>query len=102
MADTNSTPDDPGISEPSLPGDCRLYRPDQSGWQAHILGGGERQYCYTQAPGQDHFHLILPGELFVQKGDEKLCLMCALREGVLTTDRLFWQHPVRKEKTRRA
>lgn len=76
--------------------DCRLYQPDASGWDAYIQPGGERQYCYAQAPGQDYFHLIVPGELFVQKGDEKLCLMCALRQGVLTRERLFWQHPTRK------
>ena len=76
--------------------DCRLYQPDANGWAAHIQPGGERQYCYASAPGQDYFHLIVPGELFVQKGDEKLCLMCALRQGVLTRERLFWQHPTKK------
>lgn len=83
-----------------LENDCRLYHPDGDGWKAHIKTGGERQYCYSQVPGQDHFHLILPGEIFVQKGDEKLCLMCALRRGVLTTERLFWQHPRPRERRR--
>jgi hypothetical protein len=77
-------------------GDCRLYQPDAEGWEAHIMRGSDRLYCYAKQPGQDYFHLIVPGEVFVQKGDEKLCLMCAVREGVLTTNRLHWQFPWRK------
>ena len=56
-----------------------MYLPDAEGWQASIMRGTDRQYCYTKAPGQDYFHLIIPGEIYVQKGDEKLCLMCAIR-----------------------
>ena len=78
--------------------DCRLYQPDAEGWEAHIMRGSERQYCYAKEPGKDYFHLIIPGEIFIQKGDEKLCLMCAVREGVLTTNRLHWQFPWRKKR----
>jgi len=78
-------------------GDCRLYQPDGEEWSAHIMRGSERQYCYLREPGKDYFHLIVPGEIYIQRGDEKLCLMCAVREGVLTTNRLFWQFPWRKK-----
>ena len=80
--------------------DCRMYHPDAEGWFAHIQRETERQYCYAKAPGQDYFHLIIPGEIFIQKGDEKLCLMCAVRMGVLTANRLFWQSPKRKGEKR--
>src|SRR5688572_9604904 len=69
----------PAAPEPFVPdeGDCRLYQPE--GWEAHIMRGSERLYCYAKEPGKDYFHLIIPGEIFIQKGDEKLCLMCAVR-----------------------
>lgn len=82
---------------PEASEDCRLYLPDSESWAAHIQRGSERQYCYAKAPGEDFFHLIVTGELFIQKGDEKLCLMCAVRLGVLTHNRLFWQFPGRKK-----
>ena len=35
------------------------------------------------APGQDHYHRLLDGEIYLQHGDEKLCLPCADRQGIL-------------------
>ena len=72
--------------------DFRLYLPFPEGWQAHVKIGWEKDYCYAKNPGEDYFHLIMSGEIFVQNGDEKLCLTCAYRQGVITTDRLNWQH----------
>lgn len=94
----NSRPQSNAMPEEFTPaeGDCRLYHPDAEGWHAAIQSGVDRHHCYAKAPGQDYFHLIVPGEIYVQKGDEKLCLMCALRMGVLTTNRLFWQAPASK------
>ncbi len=76
---------------PGRPQDLRLYLPDQQAVQVRIQGGGERQYCYQKDPGKDYFHQIVPGEIYLETGDEKLCLNCALRRGVVTTDRLYWQ-----------
>ena len=48
-------------------------------------------YCFAKVPGEEYYHQLLHGEIYVQKGDEVYCLRCALRDGILTRDRLFWQ-----------
>lgn len=78
--------------------DVRLYVPDSEDWQARVKTDSEKIYCYQKNPGENYFHLILSGELYLVNGNEKLCLRCALRRGVVTTDRLFWQNRVRKQK----
>jgi hypothetical protein len=80
--------------------DVRLYAPFPEGWQAQVKQGWDKQYCYYKHPGEDHFHVLVAGELYLQHGDEKVCLSCALRNGILTTDRLYWQHLPRKAKSR--
>lgn len=74
--------------------DRRLYVPCPEGWQAHIKTGWEKLYCYQKDPGEDYYHLILSGEIYLQCGDETICLTCALRRGIATPDRLYWQHRV--------
>jgi len=76
--------------DPPAP-DLRLYVPESDRWQVRIMTGVEREYCFQQAPGQDYYHLLVPGEIYLQLGTEKLCLNCALRRGVATLDRLYWQ-----------
>lgn len=71
--------------------DRRLYVPVPEGWEVRIKTGIQ-DYCQHRIPGEDGFHLILIGELYLQFGKEKVCLNCAHRHGVLTDDRLFWQH----------
>lgn len=83
--------DRPPASPAEAPADQRVYLPDHERFQVRIMSGVEREYCFQKAPGQDHYHLIVPGELYVDSGDERLCFNCALRRGVLTVDRLFWQ-----------
>jgi hypothetical protein len=78
-----------GLADPAR--DCRLYVRSPAGWKAHILTSGERMYCFAKLPGQDYYHLILDGEIYLQNGNESYCLQCALREGILTLDRLHWQ-----------
>jgi ribosomal protein L40E len=81
--------------EPELR-DLRLYVPQPEGWEAKIKLDWEKTYCYAKNPVEDHFHLILGGEIFLQRADEKLCLRCAARRGIITTDRLYWQHQSRR------
>lgn len=76
----------------SPPSDRRLYLPVHQEWSIEVLSGAQKQYCYQQSPGEDHFHMIVPGEIYVQGGDIKLCLNCALRRGAVTENRLFWQN----------
>jgi hypothetical protein len=76
--------------------DPRLYIPDNHDWEIGIKRNSERYFCHSKNPGQDWFHLILGGEVFVSRQHERYCLRCALRLGFLTRDRLFWQHRVPK------
>lgn len=80
--------------------DTRLYVPDNEDWNVHIKRDSERTYCYAKLPGEDWFHLLLTGEIYVSRQHEKYCLRCALRMGFLTEDRLFWQHRVPKLRNR--
>ena len=72
--------------------DYRVYLPYPDGWDVHLKNGWDKLYCYAKMPGEDFFHLIQHGELYLQVGEEKFCLTCAVRRGILTTERLFWQH----------
>jgi hypothetical protein len=71
--------------------DQRLYVPKHSGWVAVIKQSWEQEHCYAKNPGEDWFHLLANGEIYIQRGAEKYCLTCALRNKVLTRNRLFWQ-----------
>lgn len=82
------------------PQDSRLYVPDHEGWMVQIKRDSDRVYCYSKQPGQDWFHMILNGEIYLSRDHERYCLSCALRMGFLTTDRLFWQHRVPKKTNR--
>lgn len=79
--------------------DVRLYVCEPESWQARLKYDSERVYCYSKTPGQDFFHLILNGEIYLQRDHEKLCLQCALRQEVATLDRLHWQHRVPRKKS---
>ncbi len=70
--------------------DRRLYVPHSQGWQTGIQTGA-RTYCSIRQPGEDWFHLLVDGEIYLHFGSDKLCLNCALRQGYITADRLYWQ-----------
>ena len=70
--------------------DRRLYVPHSHNWRAGIQSGA-REYCSIRQPGQDWFHLLVNGEIYLQFGTDKMCLNCALRQGYITEDRLYWQ-----------
>jgi len=73
------------------PADHRLYVPETDNWKAQILNTWDKVYCFSKNPGQDYYHLIVHGEIYVQRGDEVYCLNCGLRDGILTHNRLFWE-----------
>ena len=50
-----------------------------------------KEYCFSQNPGEDHYHLLLSGEIYLQRRTEKYCLNCALRHAFISRDRTFWQ-----------
>lgn len=71
--------------------DRRMYLPEHDRIRIAVMTGVEREYCFQKDPGQDFYHLIVPGEVYVARGDEKFCLNCALRRGIVIFDRLYWQ-----------
>lgn len=63
----------------------RLYLAE-SGWRIIVKAGTDRDFCYMMAPGQDFYHRLLDGEVFFQRNEEKLCLACASRRGLLVPE----------------
>lgn len=82
----------PGSGKKAGENDARLFLPTAEGWDAGIKQGWEREYCHAKNPGEDFFHLLMNGEVYLQRGSEKVCLNCALRRGVASRERLNWQH----------
>jgi len=83
-------------SEPETTPDRRLYVPGFETWSAHLKTDWEREYCFLQEPDEDFHHLLMAGEIHLQRGDEKYCLNCAMRSGFITSNRLFWQRGSRQ------
>ncbi len=52
-------------------------------WKIGVKSGSHREFCYMMAPGQDFYHRLLDGEIFLSRDDEKLCLDCAARRGLI-------------------
>lgn len=90
------TPEQP---HPELEQDIRLYVLEPENWQARVKQDWEKEYCYQKNPGEDYFHRLVAGEVFFQREDERYCLNCALRRGIVTYDRLNWQHGTKKSRT---
>ena len=63
----------------------RMYL-TEPGWRIGVKHGSAREFCYVRAPGQDYYHRLLDGEVYLQRDDEKLCLACASRRGLLTSE----------------
>jgi hypothetical protein len=73
----------PLIPHAAVPNPRRLFL-HESGWRINLKLGSEREFCYMAAPGQDYYHRLLDGEIYLARGDEKLCLACAERRGLLS------------------
>jgi hypothetical protein len=56
------------------------------GWRVGHKVGSEREFCYAMAPGQDYYHRLNDGEIYLLNNEEKLCLACAGRRGLLTLE----------------
>jgi hypothetical protein len=57
----------------------------EPGWRIAMKHGSEREFCYAVTPGTDHYHRLNDGELYLFRGDEKLCLPCAGRLALVTS-----------------
>jgi len=58
-----------------------LFEP---GWRIGLKLTSDREYCYQMAPGQDYYHRLAEGEIILSRGDERLCLACAERRGLIS------------------
>lgn len=56
----------------------------EPGWHVTMKVGSEKAFCYQIAPGDATYHRLLNGEILVVRGDERLCLPCAERRGLIT------------------
>lgn len=77
-------------NSPSLP---RLFL-FEPGWRIGRKASSEREFCYMIAPGQDYYHRLLDGEIYLFKADEKVCLPCAARRGLLRYDPKLLREPI--------
>jgi hypothetical protein len=78
-----SSPSPSQEAEPNRPTPRRLYL-HEPGWQIGLKVGSEREFCYMMTPGQDYYHRITDGEVFLYRNDERICVACAERRGLLT------------------
>jgi hypothetical protein len=69
----------------------------EPGWEVRLKVGSLREFCFTAAPGQDHYHRLSDGEIYLQNGDEKLCLPCADRQGILAREPRRLGRPAQRE-----
>ena len=90
--DSGDLADEVSERSPETDRDSRLYLPGwEDGWTVKLKTTWEREYCFTKNPGEEFYHLLMAGELYVQYDDEKFCLECAHRRGVISQDRLHWR-----------
>lgn len=72
-------PDDAGESAPMVP---RLFV-REPGWRVGHKATSEREFCSNINTGEDTYHRLGQAELYVFNADERLCLVCADRRGLL-------------------
>lgn len=58
-----------------------LFEP---GWRVGVKTDSVREHCYMISPGQDYYHRLLDGEIFLVRDGERLCLSCASRRGLIS------------------
>jgi hypothetical protein len=68
----------------------------EPGWRAVIKTDSDRLFCYAMAPGEDVYHRIADGELYFQRGDERVCAPCADRLGLLGYAPKMLRQPARE------
>jgi hypothetical protein len=67
----------------------------EPGWRVAVKVGSERTFCYFIAPGEDYYHRLADGEVYLQRGDVKICLACADRHALLQHEPKSLRPPVR-------
>jgi hypothetical protein len=59
----------------------------EGGWHARVKTGSHREFCHAMAPGQEFYHRLVDGEIFLVRDSEKVCLPCAARRGLVAVER---------------
>jgi hypothetical protein len=55
----------------------------EAGWRISIKTDSSRAFCFMMAPGQDFYHGLLDGEIYLQRGEQRFCMACAVRRGLV-------------------
>jgi hypothetical protein len=84
FADPQDSTEGPEDAIPIFP-PIRMYL-SEPGWRIGVKVGSDREFCYARAPSQDFYHRLLDGEVFLHRADEKLCVACASRRGLIATE----------------
>ncbi len=71
-------------SESSVPARGQRLYLHEPGWQIAQKHGSVREFCYMMAPGQDYYHRLLDGEIYLFSNEERLCVACAERRGLIS------------------
>jgi hypothetical protein len=66
----------------------------EPGWRVSIKRDSQREFCHMMTPGQNYYHRLRDGELFLHHGDERLCLSCAARRGLVTFEPRLLRNPI--------
>lgn len=66
--------------------DLRLYVQDRN-WTPRVKRESGKLYCHHQDDPEDHFHLILDGEIYLTNERVNYCISCAEKKAVLTQQR---------------
>src|SRR5262249_21663197 len=73
-------------SESDAPAESTRIFLREPGWRIGHKVGSVREFCYMMAPGQDYYHRLLDGEVYLYNAEERLCFACAERRGLLSRE----------------
>lgn len=83
----------PPEAETSTRTEARLFV-FESGWRVSIKRGSGREFCYQMAPGQNYYHRLQDGEIYLHHHEERLCLACAIRRGLISFEPRRLRNPI--------
>jgi sulfur relay (sulfurtransferase) complex TusBCD TusD component (DsrE family) len=86
-------PTEPDESEDVLLPATRIFV-FEPGWTVTIKRGSDREFCHVMAPGQDYYHRLRECELYLQRADERICLACATRRGIINHEPKRLRNPI--------
>lgn len=70
----------------------RLYLAEP-GWHPVIKQGAETLHCHLANAADGYYHRIAAGEVYVSRDTDHYCLNCALKKGILTSERPTLPNP---------